>query len=319
MVADRLARRAGVACSCRRRSRTSSPRPRIGSSVSTSSGSVRKTCSISSSTLAVSRPSDSRLGASGQKLGSSGSEASTACIDADDLAEPADAAEEAVRAPRRARRARAPSRPARSGRTPGGSRASPRAAARRTSTSRRAAAMFAKPCSVRKRSISSSGFSPGSSRRNTFRIERVVEDDRAVRLLGADRPRGRELRAQAGEALDVVELDRRVARRPLRLAGADQVHELAARRRARLQAVEPPRRRAAGRPRASLRGRRSRAAPSVRPGQLDAVDDPAARDLPALRRRTSAARRRTRSGRARRAFIRRPSSAGTRRSRAARA
>src|SRR5581483_8769406 len=64
-----------------------------------------------------------------------------------------------------------------------------------------------------------------------LQVERVVEDDGAVRLLALDRTRGDELGAEPGEALDVVELDRRVARGALGDAGADEVHELARDRR----------------------------------------------------------------------------------------
>ena len=71
---------------------------------------------------------------------------------------------------RRARRARAPSRRARRPGTPAGSRASRRSGGPRPRTSRPAAAMCGKPRADRKRSSSSSGFTPGSTRRNAFRI-----------------------------------------------------------------------------------------------------------------------------------------------------
>ena len=76
-----MTRPTGPRCVNRRScSRTSSPRPRIGASSSFSSGSSRKMRSICSSTVAVSRPSDSLLGSSAEKFGSLGSEPSTECM-----------------------------------------------------------------------------------------------------------------------------------------------------------------------------------------------------------------------------------------------
>src|ERR687885_222669 len=60
-------------------SRTSSPRPAIGSSAS-SSGSARKIRSISSSIVAVNSESDSVLGCSAQNVVSLGSEPRIVCI-----------------------------------------------------------------------------------------------------------------------------------------------------------------------------------------------------------------------------------------------
>ena len=54
-------------------------------------------------------------------------------------------------------------------------------------------AMFAKPCSVRKRSISSSGFSPGSRRRKTFSARASSSTIVELGLLGAHRPDRRRL------------------------------------------------------------------------------------------------------------------------------
>ena len=108
-------------------------------------------------------------GPPGAKVGSLESEPSTACID------PVTWPSRFRRVTNRsgalsARRARAPSRRARRARTPAARPASRRAAGRRTRTSRRAGAMFVNPCSVRKRSSSSSGLTPGSRRRKTLRI-----------------------------------------------------------------------------------------------------------------------------------------------------
>ena len=66
--------------STRRRSRTSSPSPAIGSSTSLS-GRWAKTASISSSSVAATSASDSALGSSGAKLGSLESDASRTCIE----------------------------------------------------------------------------------------------------------------------------------------------------------------------------------------------------------------------------------------------
>ena len=66
--------------------------------------------------------------------------------------------------------------------------------------------MLRKPCSLRKRSISSSGLIPGSSAAEDLEDQRFVEHDGAVRLLGGDEPRGAELAAERGEVLGRAEL-----------------------------------------------------------------------------------------------------------------
>ena len=128
------------------------------------SGSVVKTCSISSSTDAESSASASALGSSGAKCGSLGSEPS-ACAAPRSPRRAGARAPAASRARTRACRAPAPSR-----RPAGGHEAlqdrerrvhRPALVARPPSS----AAMCSKPRSVRKRSSSSSGFMPGSSRR----------------------------------------------------------------------------------------------------------------------------------------------------------
>ena len=119
--------------SSRSRSRTSSPRPAIGSSAG-ESGSEVKTCSISSSIEAESSASDSELGSSGAKCGSAGSEASALCSSAVTSPSRRACSGQPVRA-RTASVSRASSQPSpRAGRRPAGSRASPRAAGPRSST-----------------------------------------------------------------------------------------------------------------------------------------------------------------------------------------
>ena len=93
--------------------------------------------------------------------------------------------------------------------------------------------MLRKPCSVRKRSISSSGLIPGSTRRKTFRISSSSNTTERVRLLGADRARVAELAAEAGEALDRAELGHR-PRAPWSVTPARiALHDLARERRRR--------------------------------------------------------------------------------------
>ena len=138
--------------------------------------------------------------------------------------------EERVGSGRRSRRARAPSRRSRRctycWRIPSVAPSGPPEYAYQPPSG----AMFAKPCSVRKRSISSSGLIPGSSRRNDLEDQLVVEHDRCVRLLGADRAHVEQLAAETGEALD-----RRGTRRcPRRLAASARS---ASRSRARARAA----------------------------------------------------------------------------------
>ena len=68
-------------------------------------------------------------------------------------------------------------------------------------------AMFSKPRSVRNRSSSSSGLMPGLEPPEDLQDQLLVEDDRRVRLLGADRARLAQLLSEPGEALDGAELD----------------------------------------------------------------------------------------------------------------
>ncbi len=292
MGADHAPARAERAMSRRSCSRTSSPRPRIGARRSSSSGSARKMRSISSSTVAVSSPSDSTLGSSGAKAGSLGSEPSAGVHRAGHLAEPRKPVEEALRRRRRARRARAPSRRPRRRRTPGGARASRSAVRRSSSYQPPSAAMFGKPCSLRKRSSSSSGLMPASSRRKTLRISassKTIEvfdcsdETRAARR----RARGRARRSPrpAGTRL-----------RPARPAPVDpariSAHELARQRSDPRRGRRTGRRRrrprtAAGRGRAcpcrsAPRRARARAAGSAC-RERDGVEDLGVRDGPRLR------------------------------------
>ena len=193
--------------------------------------------------------SASSLGSSGAKAGSAGSEPSTVCIAPDDLAELAEARRAARSGSSRARRARAPSRRAPSRTkpcmTPSVASMQPPVVRR---TSRRAAAMFSKPRSVRKRSISSSGLSPGLEPAEHLEHQRVVEDDRGVGLLGAHRAarRVRPGRAAGRPVERDVALALRRRASPQRSAGrrvaqrvvdvqppASSITRLASRRRAR--------------------------------------------------------------------------------------
>ena len=86
--------------------------------------------------------------------------------------------------------------------------------------------MFAKPRCVRKRRSSSSGLTPGSSRRNTLRISSSSKTIDVFDCSLAISARGRQLRAETGEALERAELEHALAGLHVR-AGADHVHELA--------------------------------------------------------------------------------------------
>ena len=104
----------------------------------------------------------------------------------------------------------------------------------------------AKSWAARKRSISSSGLMPASMRRNTFSAKRVVEHDRAVGLLDANRPRAG---SRAGGRSPCLRWKRTV----LAPRSIDALLAISAPSRARLQRVEQ---RVAERPR--RRARRSR-------------------------------------------------------------
>ena len=196
----------------RSRSRTSSPRPRIGSRSSLSSGRSMKIDSISSSTVAVSRPSDSAEVSSGQNAGSSESEPSTACMRPVTSPSRCTLSRKLVRVVLHRRRARAPSRPPPATnccRIPSVASICRPAYAYQPAS----CAMFSNPCSVRKRSSSSSGLMPGLEPAEHLQDQLLVEDDRRVRLLGADRPRVAQLVADAGERARSTRT-RRCRRRP---------------------------------------------------------------------------------------------------------
>ena len=147
------------------RSRTSRPRPASGPSAGSSGSRSTNMRSISSSTVAVSSERFSVLGSSGAKSGSAGSEPRHECS-------------RPVTVPRSRARGTNPSRSARHSPQPSCapcrySCSVPRVA----STSRPAysyqpasGAMCSNPRAERKRSSSSSGLTPGSSRRKTLRI-----------------------------------------------------------------------------------------------------------------------------------------------------
>ena len=138
--------------------------------------------------LAVSSDSDSVLGSSGANAGSTASEPSDRVQLAGDLAQRAHVLEQPVGIAWPARRARAPSRRGRRRGTPAGSRASRRPAGPRSRTSRPAARCCGNPRADRKRSSSSSGFSPGSTRRNAFRIS---SSPNTIEELDCSTPTGR--------------------------------------------------------------------------------------------------------------------------------
>ena len=188
-------------------SRTSSPRPRIGSSASTSSGSSTKM----RLDLLVDRRGQQRerLGARvlGREVRVGRVGAEHGVHRAGHLAEPLQAREEARRAPTPARRARAPSR-RRAPRTYSCRTPSVVSSGRPTYAYQPASrAMFSKPRSVRKRSSSSSGLTPGSSRRKTLRIS---SSSKTIDVFDCSRPmhaRSRAARSRAGESLERAELE----------------------------------------------------------------------------------------------------------------
>ena len=139
--------------------------PAIGSSASTSSGRSRKTRSISSSTVAVSSASASGLGSSGAKLGSVGVGAERRCASRPSPRRAAAGARGSGRVAS-ASSSSASSQPSSAPGTNSCSTPSVASAGRPTYAYQPASgAMFGKPRSVRKRSSSSSGLIPASSRR----------------------------------------------------------------------------------------------------------------------------------------------------------
>ena len=165
--------RRGGGCACRpsRPSRAraaasarASPRPTSGA-VTSFSGSVRNTCVD----LLVDggREQGERLLARllGRERGVVGLGREHGVHLADHLAEPPRAADERRRVGRRAPAARASSRRPRPARTPARSRATRSSASPRTTTSPTASARSRTPCVAKKWSISSSGFTPASTRR----------------------------------------------------------------------------------------------------------------------------------------------------------
>ena len=198
------------------------------------------------------------------------------------LAEPAQAAEEAFRRLDQLVQRQLPPVAARPARTPGGRRASTPRAGRGTRTSRAAPARSAKSCSLRKRSISSSGLMPGLQAAVDLEDQLARRTRRSVfdcslsitRTVASSAPTP----AKPSTTWKKIVPPSRVQ---LRGAGADPLDELA--RDPRLgQAVEP----VAGdelvgvvRPlgEADLDERDHRA------GQLRAVDDGRMRDLAPLR------------------------------------
>ena len=113
----------------------------------------------------------------------------------DDLAELAEVARARAPGRSRARRAPCPSRRGRRARAPGRRRASRRAARPRARTSRAGPATFSKPRLVRKRTISSSGLSPASRRRNTFS---TADSSMTIDVLDCSAPMRRTRSAASG-------------------------------------------------------------------------------------------------------------------------
>ena len=234
------------------RSRTSWPRPRIGSTRRRVSGSSMNTRSICSSTFAVRIESDSMLGSSGENAGSDASEPSAVCSSpvtspsartrssspSGSLASSSSTSSQPSRAPAR-NSCRIPSvastsRPSKSYQPASG-------------------AMFGNPRADRKRSSSSSGFSPGSTRRNAFRIS---ESPNTIEELDCSTPTGRTStvppRPATADARP-VEAEHALVDRHLGVR-AHAVQQLAPERGVGERVVDRP----------AVGGRRSRARPSPR-------------------------------------------------------
>ena len=199
-------------------------------------GQVEEHRSISSSTVAVSSPSDSTRGLLGR-------EARVVRVGAEHrvharrhLAEPARAARGSLRCRRASCRARAPSR-----RRPATNRwrmPSVASIGRPAYAYQPAScAMFAKPCSVRKRSSSSSGLIPASSRRNTFRIS---SSSNTIELFDCSASIGRASRSSCRAAKPSRPRRTRRRRRPAGslIALPHHRHELAQRSRGAVERVE---------------------------------------------------------------------------------
>ena len=168
--------RLDMLASTRKRSRTSSPRPAMGSSTSLS-GRCAKTASISSSSVAATSASDSALGSSAAKLGSLGSEASRTCIEP--MTSPSRSSAPRKRAGSPASeesansRAESPASDESANDQPSSSAGTKRVTMPSVESIRRpecskepsSSGMFTNPCSPRKRSSSTSGLSPAVSNR----------------------------------------------------------------------------------------------------------------------------------------------------------
>ena len=201
-------------------------------------------------------------------------------------------------------------------------RASRRSGGPRPRTSRPAAAMCGKPRADRKRSSSSSGFTPGSTRRNAFRIS---SSPKTIDELDCSTPTGRtstvppsagarRLGAQRKTNVVLADLDLAVGAHPVqqlaaRAPGRRARRRPSSRRPRRSRARPSPRRPAAARA-APGRSRASRSGSAPRPGQHEqrrlrraaarASTISIVRDLARLGARTSAGRRPSRAAPARR-------------------
>ena len=185
-----------------------------------------KARSISSSIVAVSRPSDSRLGSSGAKDGSDGSEARQVCM-------------APVTSPSRRRRPRKRSGASTSSSSASSQPSSPSGHERLEDAQRRLGgpAVVRVPAVQRRHVLElvpaeeaehlQLGVDPGLEAAVDLEDQLLVEHDRGVRLLVLDHAHRRELGGDAGEALDHLEEDRAAVPRQLRRAGADPLDELA--------------------------------------------------------------------------------------------
>ena len=200
------------------------PRPAIGASASCSGRSTEHALDLLVD-VAVSSASDSALGSSGANAGSSGRSRARVCMSP--VTSPSARSARATRpGRRRARRARAPSRRARRPGTPAGCRASRRSGGPANSYQPASGAMFGNSRADRKRSSSSSGLTPGSTRRNALRIS---SSPNTTEELDCSTPTGRDLDAAAdarGRGLGPAEAQHAVLDRDV-VALADPVQQLA--------------------------------------------------------------------------------------------
>ena len=145
-----------------------------------------------------------------------------------DLAEPQEPSRNVVRLGLDHREGERPSRPRHRRRSPAGSRASRPSACPVRVPAGELRECTRSPCSVRKRSSSSSGLIPASSRRKTFRISSSSKTTEVFDCSASMQPRPRAAPApSSAKPLDAAELDDSLARRAPDVRARTQVHELA--------------------------------------------------------------------------------------------